>query len=181
MRKIALMIGLSLAAVASGALAQGGPRVHVNIGPALERKAGDYGAEELTVLRGELGHEVGSALARNNSPIVAVDLTIEDANPNRPTMSQMARTPGLSLSSIGVGGARLSGVATFADGHTQPIRYQWFETDIRNEQASSTWTDAERSFMYLADDLARGRVPDRFSGPGPSSDGSFGRRVGRGE
>ena len=175
MRKFALMIGLSLAAAAGGVHAQGGPRVHVNIGPQLERRAGDLGREELQTLREDLRGEVERTLARRASPIVNLDLTIEAAQSNRPTMEEMARNPGLSLRSVGVGGARVSGVATFADGHTQPIRYQWYETDIQNERASGTWSDAGRSFMFLANDLAEGRVPDAYRGPGPSGTGGFGR------
>lgn len=178
MRGIALVIGLSLATSAGAASAQGGPRVQVHIGPTLERRASDYGPDELQILREDLRREVERTLARRGAPIVSTDLTIEDAHPNRPTFNELSRTPGLSLQSVGIGGARISGTVTFADGRTQPVRYQWFETDLRNEVAANTWSDAERSFMYLAEDLARGRVPDRFSGPGPSGKGGFGNRFG---
>jgi hypothetical protein len=175
MRKIALVIGLSLAASTGAALAQGAPRVQVSIGPQLERKAGDYGRDELQGLREDLSKEIERTLARRGSQIASVALTIEDAQPNRPTMEEMGRIPGLSMRSIGVGGARISGVVTFADGHTQPIRYQWYETDLRNEIAANTWSDAERSFMFLADDLGAGRVPDAYRGAGPSENSGFGR------
>lgn len=178
MRGIALVIGLSIAAAASGASAQGAPRVQVSVGPALQQRAKDYGAEELQVLREDLRKEVEQTLARRGSPIVSAELVIEEAHPNRPTFNELSRTPGLSLLSVGVGGARVSGTVTFADGHSQPVRYQWFETDIRNEIAANTWSDAERSFMYLAEDLARGRVPDRYTGPGPAGKGGFGNRFG---
>lgn len=178
MRGIALVIGLSLAAMASGASAQGGPRVQVSIGPVLEQRANDYGPEELQILREDLRREVERTLARSGSPIIGADLVIEDAQPNRPTLNELSRTPGLSLRSVGVGGARVSGVVTFADGRTRPLRYQWFETDIRNEVAANTWSDAERSFMYLANDLADGRIPERYQGPGPAGRGGFGNRFG---
>ncbi len=175
MRMLALAAALSLVTLAGGAHAQAAPDVHVTLGPVLEKRTAEFGVRELDDLRADLRDEVTRTLARSGKAPTRVDLVIEDAAPNRPTMEQMSRTPGLSLRSVGVGGARVSGVVTYADGAARPLRYQWYETDITQERAASTWSDAQRSFGLLADQLGRGRVPDAYQGPGPSADGgSFG-------
>ncbi len=176
MNKIALLLGLSLATTAGAAIAQSAPAVTVGVGAMLQDKARSYGAREVEDLRKDLGDEMSRTLGKSPAAPVRLDLVIEDAVPNRPTFKQMGEEPGLSLRSIGVGGARVSGTATFADGSTRPIHYQWYETDLFNEHAAGTWSDADRSFMYLADELQRGRTPDRYTGPGPSKEaGRFGR------
>jgi hypothetical protein len=171
MRTLAVALTLSLAAVAGGASAQPGPRVTVSVGSLLQSKIKSYGQREVDQLRADLGDSVSRALAHSAAAPARVDLVIEDAQPNRPTFEQMGRTPGLSLRSVGVGGARISGTVTTADGAVRPIRYQWYETDITQEQAAGTWSDADRAFDWLASDLARGKAPDTYTGPGPDPHG----------
>jgi hypothetical protein len=175
MNKIALVLGLSLTTLAGAAFAQAGPAVTVGVGPMLQDKIRSYGERDVDDLRKDLGDEMTHALGHNPAAPVRLDLVIEDAVPNRPTFKQLGQVPSLSLRSLGVGGARISGTATFADGSTRPIRYQWYETDFTNERGAVTWSDADRSFMYLADALRRGKTPDRYTGPGPSKEaGRFG-------
>ncbi len=169
MRRLALIFGMSAAVIAGGALAQPGPSapgpdVNVSIGPALQARADDFGARDLEDLRTELRDDVVHALARAR-------FVIEDATPNRPTFAQLSRSTGLSLRSVGVGGARISGTLTGPDGATRPIRYQYFETDLWEERGASTWSDADRTFSMLASQLAGGHVPDKFVGPGPQRNG----------
>jgi hypothetical protein len=173
MRALALATALSLAAFAGVSHAQPGPgpQVTVGIGALLQSKAKDYGSAEIDRLRRDLGDEVTRTLSRRNAGLVRADLVIEDAQPNRPTMEQLSRTPGLSLRSIGLGGARISGTVTLADGTTRPIRFQFYETDLHNEIAANTWSDADRAFSWLAGDLARGNAPNTYTGPGPDPRG----------
>ncbi len=176
MRKIVLAATMSLAAIvpaimAGAAQAQTAGKVTVGVGAELQKKAENLGHREINDLRKELGDEVTRALSRNPN-IVRADLVIEDAQPNRPTFEQMSRTIGLSMTSIGVGGTRVSGTVTMADGTVRPVRYQWYETDLREERGASTWMDAERGFDYLASDLREGKISDRYTGPGPSSPSS---------
>ncbi len=89
-----------------------------------------------------------------------MDLVIESATPNRPTMAEMGAVTGLSLSSIGLGGAVISGTVTAADGTVQPISYRWHETDLRQVRGYATWSDADRAFDWLASEIARGKVPN---------------------
>ncbi len=171
MRRLALVLGLTLAAVAGGAHAQQAPQISVSIGPALQARADDFGARDLDDLRKDLLDETTRAFAHARYMPSRVDLVIEDATPNRPTFAQLGRNIGLSMRSVGVGGARISGTLVGPDGVARPIRYQYFETDLREERGAATWSDADRGFMMLADQLAGGHVPDKYVGPGPSRNG----------
>ena len=172
MRRFALMLGLSLAALVGTAHAQPSQtQINVAIGPALQAKAKDFGPDELDTLRDDLRQEVSHAFAHARFAPARVDLVIEDAAPNRPTFAQLGRTTGLSMRSVGLGGARVSGVVTGPDGVSRPLHYQFYETDLHEERGAATWSDAERSFMMLANDLRHGQVSDRYSGPGPSPNG----------
>ena len=165
---------LGFASIAS-AQPYSGPVVNVSIGPALQQRANDYGARELTDISRDLQHSVQNAIshARTASP-VRVDLVIEDAVPNRPTFDQLGRTIGLSMRSRGLGGARISGVVTYADGVQRPVREQYYETDLREERDVGTWSDADRAFDQVAYDVGHGKFPAAYAGPGPSGTGHFG-------
>jgi hypothetical protein len=171
---VAIAAALCLGAAAS-AQPPAGSVVTVRIGPALQRKAEDYGQRELGELAKDLHDQVAHAAARARGPRpVRIDLVIEDATPNRPTFDQLSRTPGLSLRSIGLGGARVSGLVTYADGAERPFRDQFYETDLWNEHGAATWSDADRAFDKVADAVYEGRYRDAYAGPGPSGDGHFG-------
>jgi len=179
-RHLALAFGISLAALVGVSQVKAQtqsqvpaqrPEVNVSIGAALQARADDFGGRELDDLRKDLKDEVGHALAHSRYQPMRVDLVIEDATPNRPTFAQLSRSTGLSMRSVGVGGARVTGALVGPDGVSRPIRFQYFETDLREERGATTWSDADRSFMMLADALASGRVPDKFIGPGPEPHG----------
>ncbi len=169
----AIAATLGLASVASAQPSQ--TMVNVSIGPALQQRAKDYGPRELVDISRDLQQTVQGAVrhARGPQP-VRVDLVIEDAVPNRPTFDQLGRSIGLSMRSVGVGGARISGVVTYADGAQRPIRDQFYETDFREERGVTTWSDAERAFDEVASDIGRGKLPDKYAGPGPTGSGHFG-------
>lgn len=177
MRRLALIMGLAFT-VASGAVYaqqhmpdQHGPEINISIGSALKGRANDFGPRELDYLRDDLRDSVSRAFAHARNVPARVDLVIEDATPNRPTFAQLSRNVGLSMESIGLGGARVSGAVVGPDGASRPVRYQYFETDLRNDRGAITWSDADRTFMMLADELAHGHVPDRYIGPGPQPNG----------
>ena len=147
--------------VATSALAFGvhaaplGPvaAINVTIGPELQAQAKTYGQKDLDGLAVELRESVQQALERSGGLSASggsLDLVIEDAIPNRPTMRQMSLKPGLSYESFGIGGARITGVLTTADGRQIPLAYRWYETDITWSQAASTWMDAENTFDRFA-------------------------------
>lgn len=131
--------------------------VHVAIGPDLQRQAKDYGQKDLDDLAADLQDSVERALTRSGGLSAeggTLELVIEDAVPNRPTMRQMSVKPGLSYESFGIGGARITGVLTTADGRQTPVAYRWYETDIRWSQTAGTWMDARNTFDKFARRLA---------------------------
>jgi hypothetical protein len=143
--------------IAGSALAQA-PAVSVVIGPELQKKAEKtYGVKEVERLAAGLQREVERELDRTGVLVGGrVELTLVDARPNRPTMKQLGDTPGLSYRSFSVGGAALEGRAIALDGQVTPLRYNWYETDIREAWYQSTWADAERAFDRFARRLSRG-------------------------
>jgi len=166
-----LLAGVALGLAIGGAsLAQtpplSAPDVTVHVGPALAAKAGKIGDVDVNEIVKSLADTVRSDLQGRhgaNTPVRA-DLVLEDATPNRPTIQQLSDHPGLSLNSIALGGAAISGVVTFADGHTEPLSYSFRQVSLRDDVGVGQWTDAERAFEYLGDDLAHGHIPhDRLS------------------
>jgi hypothetical protein len=156
-----LIAGLSAATVLLAAGAAAAADVSVTIGPELQHHSRAYGDSEIAGLKKDLTEAVQRALAKPGAvPVQRVDLVLESATPNRPTFNEMGAFPGLSLSSLGVGGAVISGTVTGPDGVARPILYQWRETDIHRVRGYSTWTDAELAFDRLADELRRGKAPN---------------------
>lgn len=163
--RLVTLLTTTLAAAAAAVTVQAAPLgpvadVRVTIGPALQDKADDYGQRELDRLAVDLRESVTSALTRDGGGLSpsggTLDLVIESATPNRPTMQQMNARPGLSYESFGLGGAKISGVLTTADGRKVPVSYKWFETDIRWSVGAGTWTDAETTFDRFARHLVKG-------------------------
>ena len=155
-----------LAAIAAGTLfaaagAANAADISVSIGAELQTHARAYGDSELALLRKELTESVQRALAKTGAaPVQRVDLVIESATPNRPTFNEMGAEPGLSLSSVGLGGAAVTGTVTGPDGTARPISFRRHETDFHRVTAYSTWTDAEMAFDSLASAIAHGEAPN---------------------
>ena len=87
-----------------------------------------------------------------------LELTLVDVKPNRPTFKQLGDKPGLSMESFGVGGAAIEGRAISMDGVVTPVRYKWYETDIRQARFSSTWSDAQHAIDRFAAQLGHGNL-----------------------
>ncbi|MEO1028211.1 MAG: hypothetical protein AAFX02_04045 [Pseudomonadota bacterium] len=107
-----------------------------------------YGEREGDYLAREIAQDIQRSLKRGSLKVHKVNVTIERAVPNRPTMKQLERNPNLSLvQSFGVGGMELTAQAY--DKSDAPIgeamTYSWFERDIRNVVGFATWTDAHRA------------------------------------
>lgn len=132
--------------------------VDVRIGDDLAEKAEDYGARDIDRLIARLDEQAEAALPQSGRYAGArMELVIEDATPNRPTFQQMTDVPGLSMESLSIGGAEISGEIIFADGRRIPVAYRWFETSLAHVSAASTWSDADRAFRWFARRLAEGR------------------------
>jgi hypothetical protein len=154
-----LIAGASQAAVSS---------VDVTIGPRLQAKVATLGQRDLDDLAATLRSTVEDQLRRDGQFNTSSDgdhirLVIEDAKPNRPTSGQIDHNQALSLRSLGVGGAEVSGTRTTASGTQNVIHEKWFETDFRNERgaAVTTWSDAEWVFDKVARDLAKQQLANR--------------------
>ena len=154
----ALITAASLA-VAPSALAAP-PAISVTLSPELQTKAQKtYGLRDVDRLADELRADAERALAKTGAYADArIELVITDVVPNRPTFKQLGDKPGLSFESFGVGGAAFTGRIISADGSETPLAYKWYESDIRQAYANSTWRDAEWAIDRFAVRLARGQT-----------------------
>ncbi len=138
-------------------------QVSIRFGSELGLMADRYGRKELDELAEVLQDRIAIDAAKGG--FVRADIVLEDARPNRPTLRQQSIRSELSSRSVALGGARVSGTLTRADGSTQPLTYSYFDTDLTDLVGFTTWYGAERAFSYLGSELARGRVSTRL-GPG---------------
>lgn len=156
---IAAATGALAAACPLTAAVQVGPvaEVRVSFGDEVERKPRIYGQREKDRLVKELTHEVEKAVGGFKSGGGVLEVTIEEVKANRPTWTQMTYEPSISYAySFGNGGATLDAVYVAPSGERTPIRYSWYETDIRNAQYVGDWHDAERTFARFAKRVAQG-------------------------
>lgn len=156
------IIALAAAALLSSAtLAAAAPAsVSVTVGPELQKKAVEkYGVRDVDRLAAELRKDVERALARTGAYEGSrIALVLIDAVPNRPTFKQLSDKPGLSYQSFGVGGAKIEGQAIAPGGAVTPLKYSYYETDIRQAWAHSTWSDAEWTLERFANRLGSGKA-----------------------
>ena len=121
-----------------------------------EDLAETYGEREGDVLRAEIIEDLDYAFAKQGVEPARVEVTINRARPNRPTMEQARAKPGLDMHrSISLGGMDLTGTAYDAAGNIIATQqYDWFETDIRQAFPAGTWSDAKRASHRFAKRLA---------------------------
>lgn len=153
-----ILAAATAALILSATAAVAAPAVSVTIGPELQAKAvKTYGVREIDRLAGELQATVERSLARAGALDDArVELVLVDARPNRPTFKELGDKPGLSMQSLGIGGASIEGRIVAADGSVRPVAYRWYESDIREAVGSTTWSDANWTFNRFARRLAKG-------------------------
>lgn len=134
--------------------------VEVQIGPELQKKAvEDLGEKDVQRLAAELRRDVQRELERTG--VLAggrMELVLTDVKPNRPTMRQLGKQPGLSYESFGVGGATVDGQAISVEGEVTPIHFQWYESDIHEAWRKPTWADANYAFDRFAYRYGRGET-----------------------
>jgi hypothetical protein len=151
---------MRIAALAASALAGillAAPAVAVTVETKMspefqEKLEDDFGVREANVLSEALTRKITSVFDAEGVMADKVVVTIEDARPNKPTMEQVSNKPGLDvMRSISLGGAKLSGIAYDAAGaEIGRFDYRWYENDLRNVIAASTWTDARTTFDKFA-------------------------------
>jgi hypothetical protein len=144
---------IAAVAAAMTALPAAADVVEARIGDKFQKKLEkDYGVREADILKASLIRNVEHELGKTRSTAARVVLTIEDAQPNRPTFAQVSNKPGLDpIRSISVGGAKVSGVAYDAAGaEIGTCSYDWYESDITQAVSTTTWTDARSVFARFA-------------------------------
>lgn len=153
-----VLLGLAaltvLAAPMAAVAAPVGPvaRVEVSVAPEVA-KSREFSASDLRYVQDELRRTVETQLSRKGALQSAggeLSLVIEELKPTRPTLEQMSAKPGLSFQSLYLGGVRLSGAYRAPDGTSTPIRYKWFESDLRNAAYGWTWSAAVLGFQRFS-------------------------------
>lgn len=134
--------------------------VTVAVGPQLQLKGEKtLGMRDINDLAKSLQTDVEKRLAKTGAYDGArIELILVDATPNRPTFKQLSDTPGLSMRSFGIGGAKIEGRAVAADGAVTPLSYNYYSPDIRWVRGEATWSDAEQTFLQFAAQLGRGKA-----------------------
>lgn len=137
--------------------------VNITLGPELLDRVEELGERDVEQQVSRLSEVVRRTLARRGALDGAeINLTLTDIKPNRPTMQQMADTPGLDgIRSISTGGATITGHVTTADGVIHPVQYDWYSNNLADVRGYAIWHDAERAYRRLADNLAAGRYKRR--------------------
>ena len=146
-----LLAGAALLAFAAPAWAQTTP---VSFSPefqtALEE---DSGVREGEVLRAAVADAISNELARRgvSAGSANIDVTIVDAEPNRPTMQQLFDEPSLDFGSISIGGAELRAIVRSADGETTEVTHRRYNHSLSDlVGAATTWTEARRAIRQFA-------------------------------
>lgn len=164
MRALAFFAPLAAVVAVAATPAMADPAtVNVTLGPDVIESAEELGERDLSQQAARLADVVRETLARRGALDGAeINLTLTDLKPNRPTLQQLADTPGLDgLRSVSIGGATISGHVTTADGMIHPIRYDWYSSSIRDVIGYGVWQDADRAYRRLAGNLADGRYSTR--------------------
>jgi hypothetical protein len=112
----------------------------------------ELGVREGEVLRSAVTDAISHELSqRGVSGNFSIDVTIVDAEPNRPTMQQLIDQPSLDFSSVSIGGAELRAVVRGANGATTEVSHRRYNHSLSDLQgAATTWTEARRAIRQFA-------------------------------
>jgi hypothetical protein len=161
MRLIPAFCGLAALALAQGAAAvtlapiSFSPEFETELREELGMREGDY-------LRSDVETAVRRALARRgvdvSSAAGTIEIVIVDADPNRPTMQQLADEPGLDyMRSVSLGGAELRAVLRGANGEVlAEVDHRGYNHSISDfsGMAPNTWSEARRAIRRFANKVA---------------------------
>lgn len=164
MRRLAFTAPLAVVlALAAAPVAAEPQTINVTLGPQVMERVDELGARDVQEQVDRLVEIVSRELESKGAlPGAQLDLVLTDLKPNRPTMQQIADRPGLDpMRSISIGGAAVEGQITLADGQVQPVRFDWFSTNLADVRGFSTWQDADRAYQRFANNLVAGRYVTR--------------------
>ena len=113
----------------------------------------DYGAREAATLKQDLQRTVDRSLKKmGKSKVAFVDLTIEDAKPNKPTFQQLSRNTSLSYSSsYSTGGAKVNARLFDSSGALiGTVSHEYYSRGLNEIYSEYGWADADRAFNGAA-------------------------------
>jgi len=159
MRFIPAVLGLAALAFAHAAHAQSATISQVSFSPEFQVSLDEeLGAREGEYLRQAVTDSVNAALARSGAAgRASIEISIIDADPNRPTMQQLSGNIGLDgLRSVSIGGAELQAIIRAPDGRVLAEvthrRYDHSLADINGPP--DTWQAARRAINQFARKVA---------------------------
>lgn len=113
----------------------------------------DYGVREGEYLRTAVNEAIQAELTRRgvSADSASIDVTIVDAEPNRPTMQQLFDRPSLDGTSISIGGAELRATVRSANGATTEVSHRRYNHSLADLVGpATTWTEARRAIRQFA-------------------------------
>jgi hypothetical protein len=153
----ALFALAGFAALAIAPLAHAAP-VSVTLSTELQAKVEEeIGQREIDQLQEMISRTVSRALDQRGAQNVSVDVTLVDADTNRPTRQQLAGHPGLSeMFSVSTGGAELTGTLRSADGRVLgEVSHRYYSNSLADLYGPpQTWSDAHRAVTRFSRKLA---------------------------
>lgn len=162
MRLIPAVCGIAALAIAQSASAV--TLAPVTFSPEFETELHeDIGTREGEYLRADVEDAVRSALARNGVDVGAgggtIEIVIVDADPNRPTMQQLADRPGLdAIRSVSIGGAELHAVLRAPGGQVlTEVDHRHYNSSLAEFNGiapAAPWSEARRSIRRFAAKVA---------------------------
>jgi hypothetical protein len=162
MRLVPIFCGLAALAFAQGAAAV--TVSPISFSPEFETELSeDLGEREGVYLREDVETAVARALSARGvsagSGGDTIEITIIDAQPNRPTLGQLSARPGLDyIRSVSVGGAELRAVVRNASGdviaEVEHRRYNHSLDEFHGIPPAGTWSEARRAIRRFAEKVA---------------------------
>lgn len=161
MRLAPALIGFAALAFASAAQAQNVTLSPVAFSPEFQTELEEeIGVREGEYLREQAARAVNNAIARRNlagGPPVRIEISILDAQPNKPTMQQLRNQPALDWGrSVSTGGADLRAVLyTEAGQQIAEVQHDYYSRSLVDLFVEpNTWTDARRAIRQFAERVA---------------------------
>lgn len=150
-KKLLFATCASLLLMTSAAIAENGSNVKISFSKDADKAFNEkYGAEEKVYIEKLVRDEIQKSLGSEYS----VDVFVESATPNRPTMYQMAQTPSLSFQSFSLGGADMTGKVFDKNGNqVGEVHHKYYTPSIYEAQYSWTWHDADWAIEKFASKL----------------------------
>ena len=163
MRVVSLLAGAALFAFATAASADPVSVAPISYSPEFQEQLDDeLGAREGIYLSEQVTRTVARELADRGATMsetapITIEISIVDADPNRPTFEQLSNQPSLDgFRSISIGGAELRAVLRGADGsvvsEVTHRRYNHSLADLHG--ATTTWSEARVAIRQFADKVA---------------------------